>query len=210
MTQPENTPIIPEELEKETQNEEELAAYKLRNKIRRSQRQTYINLVLALLASVGVMLLLVFVVVRPQGNLVPQVDYKAIAATEQPALSTPLLVPDIPTDWYSNNARLKVGNADEVDIWQLGFVTSSETFIGIRQGIGGTDVWEVRALDGALPTGSIDLGGTTWVLYDYRDKADEAGNYQFVISRDIGDSRVLIYGDASDSDFELIAKEVLQ
>ncbi|MBX3311728.1 MAG: DUF4245 domain-containing protein [Microbacteriaceae bacterium] len=210
MPQPENTSIIPEELEKEPQNQEELAAYKLRNKIRRSQRQTYINLVLALLASVGVMLLLVFVVVRPQGNLVPQVDYKAIAATEQPALSTPLLVPDIPTDWYSNNARLKVGNADEVDVWQLGFVTSSETFIGIRQGIGGTDVWEVRTLDGALPTGSIDLSGTTWVLYDYRDKADEAGNYQFVISRDIGNSRVLIYGDAANADFEFIAKEVLK
>lgn len=206
----ENTSIIPEELETEPQNAEEVAAYKQRNKIRRNQRQTYINLILALLASVGVMLLLVFVVIRPQGNLVPQVDYKAVAATEQPAISTKLLVPNIPSDWYSNNARLRVGNADEVGVWQLGFVTSSESFIGIRQGIGGDDVWEVRTLDGALPTGSIEIAGSTWVLYDYRNKADEAGNYQFVISRDIGESRVIIYGDASESDFEIIAQEVLR
>lgn len=205
-----NATVIPEELEKEPQSPEEVAAYKQRNRERRNSRQTYLNLVLALFTSAAVMLLLVFVVVRPQGNLVPEVDYKAIAATEQPGISEQLLVPEIPDDWYANNATLRANNPDEVDLWQLGFITSSETFIGIKQGFGADDVWESRTLNGLFPTGTINMAGTDWVLYDYRDNADEARNYQYVISRDINDSRVLIYGDASEADIEKIAAEVLK
>lgn len=173
----------------------------------RRSNQTIINLVIATVASLGIVAFLVAVVVRPDNTTRAPVDYATIASSADEAV--PLLAPAIPADWYANDARITA--IAGVRTWSVGFVTGDTKFIGLDQGIGvdpeTNPSWLDAAVDGHAATGSIQAGGIEWTVYDQRDDP-EPGNYAYVLSAVLDGSVVVLHGTAPDDEFEVLAASV--
>lgn len=181
------------------------------SRVRRSN-QTALNLVIATIASLGIVAFLIAVVVRPDATARPPADYIGIAQEADEAV--PLLAPPIPADWYANDARIT--SEAGVRTWAVGFVTGDSGFIGLDQGIGlGADpalaasraTWLGEVLDGLRSTGTMTIGGAEWAVYDNRDDP-EPGNYAYAIVTDLDGSTVVLHGTADDASFEALAASI--
>lgn len=172
----------------------------------RRANQTTFNLVLALLASLGIVALLVAVVVRPEGTP-PTVDYRTIGASAQGAVDDPLAVPDLPDGWSANRAELDTTPADGVARWEIGFLTPENEYIGLTQGIDANDSWLADEVRSARASSTQSHGGLSWDVYDRRDVPD-AGNVEFALVTTSGASTVVLGGTASDEEFAVLAAAV--
>lgn len=187
---------------------EETFARKAENSRKHRANQTLFNLVIATVASLGLVLFLVLVVVRPANQAPVTADYQSIAADAQTNSSEPLIAPPIPKDWYANAARL--GTNSSVQSWYIGFVTQPESaaqFIALEQGIDANETWLSIVTDGAPATGTTAIDGIEWTIYDRRSSA-ATGNYAYSMSAKISESTVVLHGTATDDEFQLLAELV--
>ncbi|GAA1205838.1 DUF4245 domain-containing protein [Rhodoglobus aureus] len=187
---------------------EETFARKAENSRKHRANQTLFNLVIATVASLGIVLLLVLVVVRPTDDKPVTADYQTIAADAQTDASEPLLAPTLPPDWYANSARL--GTSSSVQTWYIGFVTPpspSAQFVALEQGIEANETWLSIATDGAPATDATTIEGIDWKIYDRRSSSG-TGNYAYSMSAQIAGSTVVLHGTATDNEFELLAASI--
>lgn len=183
----------------------ETAARKAEASRRHRANQNTLNLVVALLASLGVVLFLVLVVVRPSPPPREPIDYAATAADAQPLFAEPLAIPQLPDGWAANAARVEKG-ADGVRAWYVGFLTPSEEFVGMRQGEDANASWVAAGLEGSFSHDSRVLGGVEWQLYDPRDK--NSGSFDRAMSATFGRSTVVLSGTASEDEFNTLATTI--
>lgn len=169
---------------------------------KRRANQTLFNLVVATIASLGIVLFLVIVVVRPDPGPRPEVDVAATAAQAQAGADAPLLVPALPEGWSANAARF--GTTEQVPTWYVGYLTPGGQFIALNQGIGANATWLAAVADDLEVTGTTTIDGVEWTLYDNRADSDP-GNHAFAMSTVVGDSTVVLHGTASDPEFDTIA-----
>ena len=199
----EDRPIVAELGRPETA--EETAARKAESSRKHRANQTLLNLVVALIASLAVVVFLVVVVVRPAPEPTASIDYVAVAAEAQGATDEPLLSPVLPSEWSANGARYQT--TEQVPTWYIGFLTPGEQYIGLDQGIGANPTWQAALLDDAKQTGAVTIDGVDWVVYDQRGASDP-GNFAYSLATTRGESTVLLHGTASDEEFELLATAV--
>lgn len=174
----------------------------------RQSNQTAFNLVLALIASLGIVLVLVAVVVRPE--MEPRtVDYREVGETAQSNVDEPLAVPDLPEGWSANRAELVPDPADGVTRWEIGFLTPKGQYIGLVQGIEANATWLADQVRSAPSEGGEQIGGITWDRYDRRDVADP-GNLEYALVATSGLSTIVLGGTASDEEFAELAAAVAQ
>jgi len=184
---------------------EETAARKAETSRKHRANQTLLNLVVALIASLAIVLFLVVVVVRPAPAPSSNIDYAAVAAEAQGAAEEQLLSPVLPAGWAANDARYQT--TEQVPTWYIGFLTPGEQYIGLDQGIGANPTWQAALLDDAKQTGTVTIEGVDWVVYDQRSASDP-GNYAYSLATTRGESTVLLHGTATDQEFELLATAV--
>ncbi|MCU1638019.1 MAG: hypothetical protein JWL94_666 [Microbacteriaceae bacterium] len=182
---------------------EETAARKAEASRKHRANQTPINLALAIGASLGIVLILVLAVVRPDQPARDPVDYSAIASQSEASVDAPLAAPALPPGWVSNSASLGTGG-DGIPTWSVGFVTPEQQFIALRQGIGANDTWVANQLEGTAQTGSETIDGVHWATYDNRD-GDDPGNLAFAMVAAVGESDYVLYGTADDTEFRTLA-----
>lgn len=182
---------------------EETAARKAEYSRRRRANQTTLNLVLATLASLVVVAFLFAVVVRPDPPAQDPIDYVSIA--ESANAPVPLATPAVPADWRANAARYRV--EFDVQTWYVGFITGTNGFIALNQGLDANPTWVAAEVDNRKPTGETTIGGVRWTVYDHRDARD-VGNYAYALSAEIGGSTVVLHGTASDAEFESLAASI--
>ncbi|CAN5195905.1 hypothetical protein BH11ACT5_BH11ACT5_10920 [soil metagenome] len=199
----EDRPIVAELGRPETPDE--TAARKAESSRKHRANQTLLNLVVALIASLAVVVFLVVVVVRPAPAPTAGIDYAAVAAEAQGATDEPLLSPVLPAGWSSNDARYQT--TEQVPTWYIGFLTPGTQYIGLDQGIGANPTWQAALLDDAEQTGTVTIDGVEWLVYDQRSKTDP-GNYAYSLATTRGESTVLLHGTASDDEFVLLATAV--
>jgi hypothetical protein len=172
----------------------------------RRANQTAFNLVLALIASLGIVLFLVVVVVRPE--MEPRtVDFREIGAAAQSSVDEPLAVPDLPADWTANRAELVAAPADGVTRWEIGFLTPEGEYIGLVQGVDANDSWLADQVQSARSDGTERIGGLTWNRYDRRD-VDDPGNVEYALVTTSGASTIVLGGTATDEEFAVLAAAV--
>ena len=174
---------------------EETAARKAENSRAHRANQTTRNLVLALLASLAVVLFVVLVVIRPDNTPVKYVNYRSIAAQAQQSVTQPLAAPDLPKTWKSNQAVLKDGD-DQGTTWYVGLITPKQQFIAIEEGIAVGDTWYGSLLGKAQPTGHATISGVRWTIYDQRATAD-SGNFQYSLTATIDKISYVLHGSAA-------------
>jgi len=175
------------------------------SRIHRSS-QTLRNLVVALVASLAIVLFIVLVVVRPEGAVRQPIDYRAVAAQSQPTVSETLAAPILPSGWSANSANLETG-ADDIEAWSVGFITPKQQFIGLVQGIDANSSWVSDEVKKARATGSTTIDGVEWTVYDRRS-ASEPGNYAYSLSTVVGASTLVLHGTAGSTEFRTLAAAV--
>lgn len=199
----EDRPVVAELGRPETP--EETAQRKAAASARRRANQTLFNLIVATVASLGIVLFLVVVVVRPAPAPAPAIDVAATAAQAQPDAEATLIVPRLPEGWSANAARF--GVTAEVPTWYVGYITPATQFIALNQGIGANPTWLSEVTADLEETGTVVLSGITWQLYDNR-ASNDPGNHAFAMSTIAGDSTIVLHGTASDAEFQTLAASV--
>jgi Protein of unknown function (DUF4245) len=185
---------------------EETATRKAENSRAHRANQTTRNLVLALLASLAIVLFVVLVVVRPSTNLVSPVNYRSVATQAQQGISETLVAPPLPHGWQSNDAELKSDSGKTVT-WYVGLITPKQQFIAIEQGIGTSNTWFGSLLGKAQPTGYATIAGVHWTVYNQRNVAD-VGNYSYSLAGTVGSSHLVLHGSASVAEFRVLATAI--
>ena len=168
----------------------------------RREGKTFLNLIIALVASLAVVAVIVLVVVRPDAAPPAPVDYRTIASEANAPV--PLAAPTLPVAWTSNSAVYNATPTDGVASWYVGFITPQEQFIGLRQGIDANPTWLAQQLAGTASTGSTVINGITWSVYDRRG-AKDVGNNAYALSTVGKKSTFVLFGTASDAEFSTLA-----
>ena len=202
------TPAISADLGR-PETPEETAARKAEQSRLYRARKTINNLVYSLLVTVGLAVVIYFLVPHPNANPDWAVDYQAVAVQAQATVSTPLDTPVMPADWRANKAQIKLSSTDKIVVWYIGFITPSNTYIGYRQGIAANDAWKDTILPDLRPTGTKQIGGRQWQVYDNRS-AEQDANLAYALVTVAGKDIFVLNGDASDKDFDALAAKVAQ
>jgi hypothetical protein len=175
---------------------------------KRRARQTLINLLLSLGATIGVMLVLILAVPRDDSNRVQAVDYKELAAQAASQAPGPLLVPAIPVDWYSNSARFRSATQDGVATWYAGFVGPNSEFIALTQGFDVNQTWLQIQLEANKPTEEVVLGNSTWEIFESTKENNPQKSKDFLMVLEYDSNAVLVYGVAPRQQLEEFATQL--
>ena len=175
---------------------------------KRRARQTLINLLLSLGATIGVMLVLILAVPRDDSNRVQAVDYKELAAQAASQAPGPLLVPAIPVDWYSNSARFRSATQDGVATWYAGFVGPNSEFIALTQGFDVNQTWLQIQLEANKPTEEVILGNSTWEIFESIKENNPQKSKDFLMVLEYDSNAVLVYGVAPRQQLEDFATQL--
>ena len=185
---------------------EETAARKAENSRLYRQRKTINNLILSLLATLGVVAIIFFAVPRPDSAPNWEVEYLQIAEDAQLAVTSPLVTPHMPADWKANSAKLKL-SADKVTTWSVGFITPTNEYIGYRQALQADASWLSNYLEQLQATSTVTIGGLDWQVYDNRS-AEDAGNLAYALVTTANGDTFVLNGTANDEEFAQAAAEV--
>lgn len=192
---------------------EEAAARQAESSRRYRTSKTFPNLVWALLVCLGVVLLIVLLVPRDDAPVVRDLDVAQIAQGAQAASSEPLAVPAVPDGWKANSAELRQGQ-DGVVEWYAGYVIpdgagNASEYAGFSQGIGANPTWVLERTGKRTPTGTVDLSGRAWDVYDYTSlSVEDAGNSRYALATVWGGSTIVVYGSGSPEHVTALAQAV--
>ncbi|GAA1947987.1 DUF4245 domain-containing protein [Agromyces allii] len=206
MAEPGQGPIVAELGRPETP--QETAARKAKNSREYRERKTVSNLVYALVACVAVVVVIVLAVPRGDQPLHPDIDVPAIAAQAQAGSDGPLAVPDLPDGWSANAAELRRSQTDGITAWYTGYLTPSDEFIGLYQGLDANATWSAELLARTLATGTVQIDGVDWTIYDNRDSTDDLGNARYGLVTEAGSTVFVLVGTATDAEFATLAAAI--
>ncbi len=174
----------------------------------RKARQTMRNLVWSLLASLGVVALLVIVVVRPDESLVESVQWEAVAEQAAPGLPGTPIVPRLSEMWDSNRAEVRKEPGAEAT-WSIGFLGPEQSYVFVDQGFGADVSWVQQRLNNSRTTGVVTLGyqeELSWDEYD-RQAQDPGGNKAYLVVTEWADS-ILVVGGTSRQAVHEVASDI--
>lgn len=176
---------------------------------KRRARQTVNNLVLALVASLGIMIAIVLIVPRDDSNRFQSVDYKSIAAEAHASSDKQIVAPVLPEGWWSNSARWSPKPADGVQNWYVGFVGPKNQYIGLTQAFGINPTWLAFQLKNSAKTGTQAVGNFTWDIYEAIEPSDppKTKDFMMVLNYNKTDTAI-IYGVAKPQDFVVLAEAI--
>ncbi|WP_426320326.1 DUF4245 domain-containing protein [Microbacterium sp. E-13] len=167
------------------------------------------NLIGALLATLIVVLVIVFAV--PRGS-VPErepIDVHAVAESVAASENRTVITPDMSDGWIVNRAGIEGGGS--VRAFTVVYAPAAEDergFLRVAQGFDADEAWVARVLSGAAPQDTVTIDGITWDRYEL--DPDRTGNISVAITTDAGRDTVLIYGAADDEALEETARSVTE
>ena len=176
---------------------------------RHRARQTIINLVLALSASVGLVVVLVLIVPRDDSNRIKPIDYVGISQSAQSDTKLGIFTITPPAKWWSNNAVFNENPADTVKNFTAGFVGSDTKYIQYIQAFDTNPTWVALKLNGMTPTGEFKSEHFTWQIYKSIEQHDPARTNDYLMVLNYSDQDyVLLSGVAETSEYEFFAKAI--
>ncbi|MGI6877437.1 DUF4245 family protein [Microbacterium sp. gxy059] len=184
---------------------EEEAARKAENSRRYRQSQSFRNLIVALAVSLAVVAVIYFGVPRGEMPDRPEVDVPGLAERASEQLDRPIVVPEGLDDWGVNVAELSGGAPS---VWTIAYNEipgSSRSFLRVEQAMDADEVWASQVLSGARPSGSLDVDGVEWTVYELGDGAG-SGNVTYALGTQAGPDHLLVYGHADADDAEAVAR----
>ncbi len=188
----------------------ETAARKAENSRLYRERKTINNLVLSLLATLGLVVIIVLAVPRGDYTIDRNIDFTEVAQQAQPSVKNSLAVPVLPDGWKSNDAELRHSNTDKVSSWYVGWITPKNEFVALSQGFDANPSWVADQLDRKIATGTEKIGGLQWTVYDHRDSRSDGGNVIYALTAESGNNTYVVYGTADPDEIHVLAEAVVE
>jgi hypothetical protein len=170
---------------------------------RHRARQTVINLILALGASIGLVVTLVLIVPRDDSSRIREIDYTAISQKAQEDSGFDVITITPPENWWSNNAMLTTNNIDTVPVFKAGFVGSDIKYIGYTQAFNANPTWLALSLNGKVLSKQYSSKHYKWDVYESIVKNEPKKTMDYIMVLNYKDQDyMLVYGVAEDSEFK--------
>lgn len=183
----------------------------------RRAKQTVRNLIYALIATLGLVILIVAGVPRDDSNRINPVDYVSEAKAASAVTGQLALAPTIPEDWWSNSARLE--ETAGVTNWYTGFVTVSKAgldstaaetvtneYIGLRQAFESNPSWVALTLERNWYERDIEVAGFTWQIWPELRPTDPPSTMNTAWLLELEGQAVVLFGTANEAEFTLLAE----
>ncbi len=152
------------------------------------------NLVLSLLAVLGMVAVLVLIVPRVSSVSGPPVDVHATAVDVKERSGWPIVeAVGLPEGWTTTSARY-VRTTDGFMTWHAGYQTHSGTYVAVEQTIDPSAKWVEAQTNRAPKIGTLEAGGRTWTKYERDTKVQ---NSLLDDPETSGDLTTLVTGTAS-------------
>ena len=176
---------------------------------KRRARQTVTNLVLALGASVAIVVGLVLIVPRSDTSLIQKVDYVSIGQDAAASTEFPVLIPEIDSNWWCNSARWISQPGDGTNAaWYAGFVGPQNEYIGFTQTYGTNETWLALKLSGLQKTGNVGDSKLSWQVWTSPEKHVPAKSKDYMLVATVGTDTLMIYGTASEAEIKSFATRI--
>jgi hypothetical protein len=170
---------------------------------RHRARQTVINLILALGASIGLVVTLVLIVPRDDSSRIREIDYTAISQKAQEDSGFDVITITPPENWWSNNAMLTTNNIDTVPVFKAGFVGSDIKYVGYTQAFNANPTWLALSLNGKVLTEQYSSKHYTWDVYESVVENNPKKTMDYLMFLNYKDQDyLLLYGVADQAEFK--------
>ncbi len=173
-------------------------------------RMTANNLVLSLIATLGVALAMVLLVPRADEPIMKSIDFVSVAANAQSGFPHTLAVPTLPDGWRSNFATIRSDASDGIRSWHVGFITPHKQFIELTQGFDADHRWLATQLANSSATGPIVVDGSEWTMYDNRSVERDVGNVKYALVTEARASTYVLAGTADPAEFRILASALMR
>lgn len=183
---------------------EETAARKAESsRVYRSSQSTR-NLIAALLATLAVVVVIIFAVPRGTPPAAEPVDVAAAAERVTDTDGRAAIAPELQGEWTATRAA--IDSDGSLRTWTVLFAPTREEIPGylrVVQGFGADESWPARVFSGAAPVDTVTIDGVEWDRYDL--DPEKSGNISVALATRAGADTVLIYGTADDAALEQAA-----
>ena len=78
-------------------------------------------------------------------------------------------------------------------------------FLAYSEGIDANPTWRSNILESAPASGTTEVGGLPWRVYDQRERGDDAGNIRYALATTVGTTDLLVYGTADPAEARRLA-----
>lgn len=136
---------------------------------RRSLNTTPRDMLLSMAVIVGIVLVLILLVPRP--NQVPErtLDIASAVAAARPQIGFAPANPSLPFGWTATAADVQ-NDTDDLPTWHLTFTTPSGHYAGVQQAKDATAAWESRQVTDGREAGTRKIGTHSWVIRSRSDR----------------------------------------
>lgn len=178
-------------------------------------RKTVNNLVLSLIVSLGLVVVIVLMAPGLTGGkdvfAEHSVDVAELATAAEPTAGRALVAPEVGDGWLAKHAGLNT--IEGVTSWRINYTTPDVAYAGVVQGFTADgspvdDEWVSSQLEGQTPTGSEQLGGADWVVYDHTDRDPDSSNMLFGLQTEIDGNVILVFGTDTPATLRVLAAEI--
>lgn len=176
----------------------------------RRAKQTVNNLLLSLLATAGMVLVMILIVPRDNSSRIPKIDYSAVASQASAANKKTIVAPELPKGWWSNQATWLGDPVDAVPRFEVGFVGPKNEYIGMTHAFGVNPTWLALSLKDVVLEKNLTNPGSTisWNLYRSPVVHDPVQTRDLIWVTQVGSDAILLYGTGSETQFEAFTKNI--
>ena len=172
-------------------------------------RQTLNNLLLALAASVGIVLAIVLATPRNDTNQIASVDYRSVAGQVQKTTPHQLVLPILQDGWKCTAARWNGSPADGVQNWYAGFVSPTGAFVSVTQAFNVNPTWLSLQTAGDVLSNEFQVAGQKWQEFKAPQASNPPKTKDYMIVWQNGNDAVLLSGTAPAVVFNDFATQVV-
>jgi hypothetical protein len=127
----------------------------------RAVKHSVVDAVRSMAVVIGVVVVLVLVLPRPNSTPLHSVDVVSVAQGAAITLGFTPAVPRVPQGWVATSAGVR-NSADGVTTWHIGYLTSNGHYASIEQAAKVTSRWEEILNSGGTLREPQTIDGTTW------------------------------------------------
>ncbi|MDQ1595477.1 MAG: hypothetical protein QOH40_2033 [Arthrobacter pascens] len=163
-----------------------------------------IGMIIALVVSIAAFLPIVLMNPAPKSDgFRPDINVSAVAGNAADVAGFTPVTPDTGDTFSPNYARWEAGTGTGVPIWEVGYLTPKEAFIGLVQTRKANPTWLLQQTKNAPVTGTRQAGGQEWELRD-----TGRGEKSMVLNH--RGTTVVLSGEAQLDEFAVLAAAVVK
>jgi len=173
-------------------------------------KQTVNNLLLSILATAGMVLVLILIVPRDDSSRIPRIDYIAIADQASTSTGNEIIAPPIKEGWWSNQAKWFGSPVDAVPRFEVGFVGPKNEYIGMTHAFEVNPTWLALSLKDVVLEKNFSNAASdvVWGIYRSSEVHDPVQTRDYMWVASLGTNAILLYGTASETDFKTLSTSI--